>query len=57
MRVTHRTDLLRDIVQTYAQQRGWNANLCCEKVEAMLHHFERKRARKYQIKKVLNLTR
>ena len=57
MRVTHRTDLLRDIVQTYAQQRGWNANLCCEEVEAMLHHFERKRARKYQIKKVLNLTR
>ena len=57
MRITHRIDLLREIVQTYAEQRGWDAVKSCDQVEAMLHHFERKRAYKYQLKKIIKSTR
>ena len=54
MRVTHRVDLLRDIITSYAQERGWDAEECCCKVESLLHEFERRRARKYKWKKLFN---
>lgn len=57
MRITHRIDLLRYIVQVYANQRGWDAVSSCNQVETMLHHFERKRAYKYQLKKLIKPTR
>lgn len=54
MRVTHRIDLLRNIVTAYAEERQWNAKECCCKVEHFLHEFERRRARKYKWKKMCN---
>lgn len=52
MRITHRKDLLHDIVTFYADKRGWDAAVCCRIVEWMLHRFEQKRARKYRLKKI-----
>lgn len=54
MRVTHRVDLLRDIITSYAQERGWDTEECCRKVECLLHEFEHRRARKYKWKKLFN---
>lgn len=56
MRITHRKDLLHDIVTFYADKRGWDAAVCCRIVEWMLHRFEQKRARKYRLKRYLKVS-
>lgn len=42
-RVTHRRDLLQDIVAQYARLRGWNAERCTRRVLKALKRFERQK--------------
>ncbi|MCM1517383.1 MAG: lipopolysaccharide kinase InaA family protein [Pseudoflavonifractor sp.] len=48
-RVTHRRDLLRDIVTRYAAVRGWDAAATMAEVERLLSRFERNRRRRHAI--------
>lgn len=48
-RVTHRRDLLRDIVTRYAILRGWDSAATMADVERLLSRFERNRRRRHAI--------
>ncbi|MCM1109161.1 MAG: lipopolysaccharide kinase InaA family protein [Clostridium sp.] len=54
MRLTHRVDLLRFLVEHYARLRGWEPESCCDAVEAKLHAFEQRRARKRKLKHAIH---
>jgi tRNA A-37 threonylcarbamoyl transferase component Bud32 len=50
-RITHKRELLYEIVRAYATCRGWDAEECIQKVEKKLEAFERRRALKHRFKK------
>lgn len=52
VRVTHRRDLLRYIVNRYANLRGWSAERSTDFVIAKLEQFEHRKAIKKNIKRV-----
>lgn len=53
MRLTHRRDLLGFIAREYALLRGWDTRKTETKVLEMLSRFERRRERKYKLKRLL----
>lgn len=55
MRLTHRIDLLRQLTEYYARQRGWEPQQCCDSVEAKLHAFELRREKKKKLKRTVRL--
>lgn len=50
-RLTHRRDLLRDILTAYAEARGWDATATIAAVERHLARFERNRRRRHSIQR------
>lgn len=50
-RLTHRRDLLHDILTAYAEARGWDAAATIAAVERRLGRFERNRRRRHAIQR------
>lgn len=50
-RITHRRDLLHDILTAYAEARGWDATATIAGVERHLARFERNRRRRHAIQR------
>lgn len=48
-RITHRRDLLQDVVCEYARLRGWDTEECVHQVLQALHRFERRRRLKHRL--------
>lgn len=54
-RITHRRELLAEIVSRYAEVRGYDASLLVEDVFAALTRFEKRRELKYKLKHLLKI--
>lgn len=55
--LTHRRDLLEDILDTYSKAMGWKKETVVEAVFSALDGFESRRMRKKQVKRMLGLSK